>query len=357
MDFIKGADISMTRELEEHGAVYRWKGEEKDLFEILKLAGVNLIRLRLWNNPYSEEGEAYGGGTNDLKTVMELAKRAADQEIATMLDFHYSDFWADPAKQIKPKEWEGFEEEELEKAVYEYTKDTLEKLKRNGNLPAYVQVGNEITNGFLWPEGRAENTETMVRLLAAGIQAVRETEPKIQIMLHLDFGTDNELYRNWFGKIEKYHLDFDLIGMSYYPFWNGSLDLLIENMNDISSRFGKDIVVAETSIGYTTDPLGCTGVVFSEELEKSSGYPATQEGQAAFLKDLFAAVRTVKQERGRGIIYWEPGWLPIPECAWADPVGCVYMKDTAETGNSWGNQALFDRDGNANQALEDLKNM
>ena len=144
---------------------------------------------------------------------MELAKRAADQEIATMLDFHYSDFWADPAKQIKPKEWEGFEEEELEKAVYEYTKDTLEKLKRNGNLPAYVQVGNEITNGFLWPEGRAENTETMVRLLAAGIQAVRETEPKIQIMLHLDFGTDNELYRNWFGKIEKYHLDFDLIGM------------------------------------------------------------------------------------------------------------------------------------------------
>ncbi len=357
MDFIKGADISMTKELEEHGAVYRWKGEERDLFEILKLSGVNLIRLRLWNNPYSEKGEKYGGGTNDLNTVMELAERAAGQNMKIMLDFHYSDFWADPAKQVKPKQWETLGKEELEKAVYQYTKDTLEELRRNKILPSYVQVGNEITNGFLWPEGRVENTETMARLLEAGIRAVRETDPKIKIMLHLDFGTDNELYRRWFGNIEQYHLDFDLIGMSYYPFWNGSLDLLVDNMNDISSRFGKDIVIAETSIGYTTDALGCTGMVFSEELEKASGYPATQEGQMSFLRDLCAAVRRVKEERGKGIIYWEPGWLPIPECAWASPTGCAYVKDTSETGNSWGNQALFDCEGNANQALEHLKNM
>ncbi len=154
-----------------------------------------------------------------------------------------------------------------------------------------------------------------------------------------------------------FELDFDVIGMSYYPHWNGNLQLLLDNMNDVSKRYGKDIIVAETSIGYTTDGLGCKGIVFSKEQEKATGYPATMEGQEAFLRDLYRTVRSVENQRGIGVFYWEPAWLPIPDCKWANQNGCDYMNDKAETGNSMANQALFDASGNANTALQNLKTM
>lgn len=357
MDFIRGMDVSMVKELEMHGAGYYLNGEKKDVFAILKEAGVNLVRLRLWNYPYSESGEAYGGGTNDLGVTIELAKRIVSHGMSFMLDFHYSDFWADPAKQIKPKKWEKLTGEDLEEAVYHYTKDTLHRLEKEGVLPSIVQVGNEITNGLLWPDGKKENTECMAMLLKAGIRGVKEVDSNIKILLHLDFGTDNEMYRKWFTDIMPYEPDFDIIGMSYYPYWNGSIDSLIHNMNDISQTFGKDVLVAETAIGYTTDSLGCNGMIFSEELEEKTGYPATMEGQEHFLRDLYEGVRKVKNHRGIGVLYWEPAWLPIPECAWANAIGCRYMKDNAEAGNSWANQALFDASGNANQALMHLRNL
>ena len=357
MKFFKGMDVSMLKELEKHGAVYYLNGEERDLFEIMKESGVNLIRLRLWNHPYSESGETYGGGTNDLETTMELAKRAAEQKLDIMLDFHYSDFWADPAKQIKPKEWSELCTDELKREVYRYTRTVLKKMKNEGILPVIVQIGNEITNGLLWPDGRVENTEVMASFLEAGIRGVKEVDSNIKILLHLDFGTDNQLYRRWFTSIEPYKLQYDIIGMSYYPFWNGSLSDLVKNMNDISTTFNKDVSVAETSIGYTTDTLGCSGIVFSKELEKNTEYPATKEGQELFLRDLCKAVKDVKGGRGIGIIYWEPEWLPIPECAWARKIGCEYMNDKVEAGNSWANQALFDASGNANQALVNLGKM
>jgi arabinogalactan endo-1,4-beta-galactosidase len=357
MRFMKGMDVSMVKELEEHGAEYYLNGEKKDLFEILKICGVDLIRLRLWNDPYSEKGEAYGGGTNDLNTTIELAKRVAGHGIEFMLDFHYSDFWADPAKQIKPKAWESLNGTELQSAVYHYTGNTLRRMREEAVPPSIVQIGNEITNGLLWPDGKSENTEEMASLIKAGIRAIKEFDPKIKILLHLDFGTDNEMYQKWFTKIAPYELEFDIIGMSYYPYWNGSIDSLVHNMNDISQTFGKDVLIAETAIGYTTDPLGCNGVVFSEALEKAAGYPATQAGQEQFLKELYDGVRKVKNHRGVGVLYWEPEWLPIPECSWAKPVGCEYMRDFAEVGNSWGNQALFDASGNANQALVNLKKL
>lgn len=357
MEFIKGMDVSMVKELEDHGAAYYLNGTKQDVFTIMKECGANLVRLRLWNNPYSPNGEAYGGGTNDFKTTLELAKRVVANNLKFMLDFHYSDFWADPAKQMKPKEWKHLSGESLRSVVYQYTIDTLRRLKEENLLPEIVQVGNEITNGLLWPDGSRENVEEMALLIQAGIRGVKEVDPDIKILLHLDFGTDNELYRKWFTDIEPFGLDFDMIGMSYYPYWNGSMDSLIYNMNDISKTFHKDVLVAETAIGYTVDPLGCNGVVFSEELEEKTGYPATQEGQEHFLHDLYEAVRSVENHRGVGVLYWEPAWLPIPECAWAKPMGCKYMKDTAETGNSWANQALFDATGNANRALINLKHI
>lgn len=356
-DFYKGVDVSMLKELEDLGASYSLRHEKKDIFVILKECGVNLVRLRLWNDPYSIEGEKYGGGTNDLETTIELAKRVAENDMEIMLDFHYSDFWADPSKQIKPKAWEHLTEEELRNSVYWYTYDTLRRLEQEDVLPSVVQIGNEITNGLLWPEGRAENTESMAGLLEAGIRGVKEVSKEIKILLHLDFGTDNKLYREWFSKIEKYGLAYDMIGMSYYPHWNGSMADLLHNMNDISQTFGKDVLVAETSIGYTTDSLGCNGLVFSKEQEKATGYPATMEGQKQFLQDLYATVRQVENGRGVGVIYWEPAWLPIRECTWAQPKGCIYMNEQVEVGNSMANQALFDADGNANSALVSLADM
>lgn len=357
MQFIKGADVSLIGELEERNAVYYLHGEQKDLFEILSECGINMVRLRLWNNPYSEDGKPYGGGCNDLKTTMKLAKRVVKNGMRLMLDFHYSDFWADPAKQFKPKAWATLQGDDLEHAVYDYTKESLLCLKAEGLIPSVVQVGNEITNGFLWPDGHVENLEQMVRLLKEGIRAVHEICPKARIMLHLDFGTNNELYTKWFSDIEPYELDYDIIGMSYYPYWNGSLDLLVKNMNDISSRFDKDIMIAETAIGYTTDNLGCKVAVYSEELEKKTAFTGTKEGQKQFIETLYGKVRQVKNQRGIGVVYWEPAWLPIPDCAWALPIGCEYMNDKAELGNSWGNQALFDADGNANPALIHIKDL
>lgn len=355
--FYKGMDVSMLKELEGLGASYSLRHEKKDIFAIFKECGVNLIRLRIWNDPYSIEGEKYGGGTNDLETTIELAKRVKENDLEFMLDFHYSDFWADPSKQIKPKAWESLTGKALEDAVYQYTYDTLCALKQENLIPDIVQIGNEITNGFLWPEGRVENTAEMAQLLQAGIKGVKDVNPGSKILLHLDFGTDNKLYRDWFTKIADYSLSYDMIGMSYYPHWNGSQEDLLHNMNDISMTFNKDVLVAETSIGYTTDSLGCNGLVFSQEQEKATGYPATMEGQKQFLQDLCKTVRSVENNRGVGVIYWEPAWLPIRECTWAQPKGCIYMNEQAEVGNSMANQALFDEDGNANNALVHLADM
>lgn len=347
----------MIKELEHGGATYRLNEKEEDLFHLLKKCGTNMVRIRIWADPYDEMGNSYGGGGNDLQTTMEIANRAVESGMDFMLDFHYSDFWADPAKQIKPKAWKSLSGAALETAVYLHTLDTLKALKNQKLTPAMVQIGNEITKGLLWPDGYVEQTESMAGLLGAGMKGVREECPDARIVLHLDFGTDNAMYRRWFDRVAPYGLDYDVIGMSYYPHWNGSLNELLHNMDDISSRYGKDVLVAETSIGYTTETFGCRGIVYSREHEKLTGYPATQEGQEAFLRDLFATVRKVKDGRGIGVFYWEPAWLPIKGCTWASKSGCNYMKETEKAGNAMANMALFDERGNANSALVNMKTM
>lgn len=241
--------------------------------------------------------------------------------------------------------------------MYLHTVNTLKALKNHKLIPKMVQVGNEITKGLLWPDGYVEQTENMARLLRAGIRGVREECPGAGIVLHLDFGTNNELYRQWFDRIAPFALDYDVIGMSYYPHWNGSLEQLQNNMNDISARYGKNVLVVETSIGYTTDTLGCKGIVYSEKEEEATGYPATQEGQEQFLRDLMATVRKVKENRGIGVFYWEPAWLPIPDCTWASTSGSQYMQEKMAAGNAMANMALFDAAGNANSALLHMKTM
>ena len=316
-----------------------------------------MVRIRIWADPYDESGNSYGGGGNDLQTTIEIAKRVVKNGMEFLLDFHYSDFWADPGKQVKPKAWENLSGIALETAVYLHTVNTLKALRNEQLVPKIVQVGNEITNGLLWPDGHVNQTDTMVLLIKSGIRGVREECPTAKIVLHLDFGTDNKLYRKWFDNIGKYTVDFDVIGLSYYPHWNGGLSLLTENMNDISERYDKDVLIAETSIGYTTETFGCKGTVYNKELEKLTGYPATQKGQEDFLRELFKTVRNVKDGRGIGVFYWEPAWLPINDCTWASNSGCKYMNEKEEPGNAMANMALFDDKGNANSALLNIHTM
>lgn len=372
MQFIKGMDVSMAKELEECGAAYYLDGKKEDLFHILQVCGVNMIRLRIWVDPYDEDGNTYGGGANDLETTVALGRRAKENGMELLLDFHYSDFWADPGRQTKPKAWENLSGTQLETAVYLYTRYVLKTLKNHGIIPAMVQIGNEITNGLLWPDGHVgitdlrtrnfdgtvdEHTEKMTGLLKAGMKAAREEVPQAGIILHLDFGTNNAMYREWFDRTLPYGLDYDVIGMSYYPQWNGTQEKLLANLNDISNRYDKDVMVMETAIGYTTDFLGCRGSDYTKETADQAGYPATQEGQEEFLRQLCQTVRGVREHRGIGVFYWEPAWLPVPDCNWASQEGSAYMNDSTQAGNAMANQTLFDAEGNANLALRRLREM
>jgi len=344
----------MLNELERRGAKYFDNGIQKDIFKVFKDYGVNAIRLRIWYNPYDESFEPYGGGTNDFQTTVELAKRAVENNMLFLLNIHYSDFWTDPSKQIKPKAWQNLSGEELEKAVYSYTYDLLSKFKNLGLCPEVVQVGNELTNGLLWPDGKLPDYTGMIRLLKQGISAVRDINKDIKIILHLDSGCSNSIYREWFDNITKENVDFDIIGLSFYPYWHGTLDELDHNMNDISERYAKDVMVVETAYGFTTDNGG-ENMIFSEELAEKVPFDASEEGQGKFLAELMNRIKNVKNDRGKGFFYWEPEWLPVEGITWATEIGRKYIGDDSSGGNTWSNQALFDFNGNALTSLKVIK--
>lgn len=365
-EFIHGMDISSMDEVVKLGGKFYDKGQEKELPDILKSYGVNYIRLRLWLNPYSEEGKPYGAGVNDLETTIRMIEKVKAAGLKYLLDFHYSDFWTDPGKQIKPKAWKDYGEEELEKAVCEYTRDTLLVLKEKNCFPDMVQVGNEITNGLLWPEGKLPRYDGIARLVSAGIRGVREVQRELPIMLHLDNGTNQELYRTWFDNyMERGGEDFDIIGLSYYPVWNNEIRGLIDNMNILAERYGKKMIVVEVAQPFTMEdyasregltPEERKGYATKPELAAKLEYPPTVEGQCAFLEKFMKEVAEVKDGLGAGYFYWEPAWLPVKGSGWATPESLAYMKDRGPCGNEWANQALFDYDGNVLPSLEVIKN-
>ena len=208
MKFYKGMDISTLLEVEKCGGKFYDRSEEKDVLDILQSYGVNAVRLRLWNDPYSENGEPYGAGTNDLPTTITLAKRAKEHGMDVLLDLHYSDFWADPGKQRVPKAWRGMDVGQLEEAVYAYTKDVLLAMKEAGVLPDLIQVGNELTNGMLWPLGQMPSYDNLARFISAGIRAVRSVDADMPVMIHLDNGGNNAMYRDWFDHYMERGEDF-----------------------------------------------------------------------------------------------------------------------------------------------------
>lgn len=356
MKFVKGMDLSTLLELERCGAKYYDNGEERDLLAIMKSYDVDTIRIRLWNDPWSETGESYGAGENDLKTSLEIAKRVTTAGFGVLLNFHYSDFWADPGKQIKPKAWADYGVKELEQAVYDYTLESMRTFLDAGVNITMVQVGNELSNGLLWPEGKVPNYDNIATFVNAGIRAVRKADAAIPVMIHLDNGGNNALYREWFDNFTKRGEDFEIIGLSYYPFWHGSLQMLNDNMNDIAERYGKDLVIAEVSMGYTMEDYKNYEKLSDEErkgyatrpaLVEKIEYPMTKQGQYDFMEDFLNRISHIKGGKGKGFFYWEPAWIPVPGSGWATPASLKYMNDPGPCGNEWANQALFDYDGNA----------
>lgn len=366
LNYIKGMDISSLDEIEKLGGKFYDKGEEKDLIDILKSYDTNYIRLRLWNDPKSPDGKPYGAGNTDYETTLRMAKRVKAAGLGFLLDFHYSDFWADPGKQRKPKAWESYNADQLEQAVYDFTREMMTNFINEGAVPDMVQVGNELSNGLLWPEGQVPNYGNIARFVSAGIRAVKETCPTAKIMIHLDNGGNNALYREWFDQYINVNKgeDFDIIGLSYYPFWHGTLDDLANNMNDIAVRFGKELVIAEVSMGHTTEDYASYEKLAPEDRKGMATKPAlcekvpfamTKEGQCEFMAALLETIEKVPEQKGRGFFYWEPGWIPRPGSGWATDEALAYIKENGPCGNEWANQALFDYDGNALPALQTIK--
>lgn len=361
-EFIKGMDVSTLIEQEACGARYFDNGKEGDMLEILQKYGVNSVRLRLWNDPYSEDGKPYGAGTNDLEKTIILAKRALKLGMGFLLDLHYSDFWADPGKQFVPKAWRGYSEAQLEQAVYDYTVEVLEVLKANDAMPTLVQVGNEITNGLLWPTGQKPAYENIARYISAGIRAVRSIDKDMPIMIHLDNGGNNEMYRDWFDHYVELGEDFDIIGLSYYPFWHGTLQQLEDNMRDMAQRYHKKLIVAEVSMGFTMEDYSAyegvavgehKGMATKPELVERIEYPMSIQGQQDFMEDFLNRITSVPG--CEGFYYWEPGWIPVPGCGWATDEALEYTGEKGPGGNEWANQALFDYEGNTLPSLGTIR--
>jgi arabinogalactan endo-1,4-beta-galactosidase len=356
-DFIRGADISMLGQIEECGGkFYNAQGKEDDLFNILKANGVNWIRLRVWNNPVnprdvisngkvvSKKGEPSGGGNNDLARTIKLAKRAKDAGFKLLIDFHYSDSWADPGKQVKPASWRQLTGKDLQKAVQDFTEDSLKQLIKAGARPDMVQIGNEVNGGMMWPDGKTWKGETeasvggmdgFIGLLKAAAKGVRSAQglmgDKMQIVVHLAAGGDNNAFRTMFDALTAARLDYDVIGMSFYPYWHGSLDALSANMNDCASRYRKEIIIAETAYAFCDKDGDDQGNNFQVYSDDKYSYLPTVQGQASWVRDLINTVSRTKNGLGAGIFYWEPAWIPVKGAGWR----------TGE-GNNWENQAMFD---------------
>jgi arabinogalactan endo-1,4-beta-galactosidase len=338
---VRGADLSFTLQLEEAGASWSYHGRPGDPVELLALAGANWVRLRVWVDPPA--------GYSTAERAMQLARRAKRAGMRVLLDFHYSDFWADPGKQFMPQAWEGQDLSQLSTTVYEYTRGWVERFARNDAAVDMVQVGNEVVAGMLWPVGRvytegAENFDDFCALLRAGIDGVREARVPgrhTRTMVHIDRGGDNAGTRYFFDRVLSRDVDFDVIGQSYYPFWHGSLDDLRHNLVDTAQRYDKDIVVVETSYPWTLDNGDGLENLINDpaELPDRDRWPATPRGQFDYYAALREVFSQVPGRHGLGFMAWEPQWLP--GVGWAPGEG-----------NPNDNLTLFDFDGRALPAIE-----
>ncbi len=371
-DFMYGVDISTLLTQEAAGVTYYdLDGNEADLFKILADGGVNYIRVRVWNDPYDADGHGYGGGNCDVATAAEIGRRAAEYGMKLCVDFHYSDFWADPNKQMVPKAWDGIGIDNMELALYQFTRNSLVTIINAGAEVGMVQIGNEINYGM---SGYTDWTY-MCRLLCKGSEAVRAvselTGEDILIAVHLTEVAKENSITGVCKILEDGGVDYDVMALSYYMFWHGTLKNLSEVMNAVVNDYGKKVVIAETSYIYTADDGDGTGnSVDAGEL--AEGYTASVQSQVNAVRDVCEAVSALGED-GLGVFYWEPAWTPVNHYDWeasnAEEVlaaneyawnelgagwatsyaGSYDAKDAGQYygGSAWDNQAWFDFDSHA----------
>jgi arabinogalactan endo-1,4-beta-galactosidase len=291
-EYAVGADLSFLLQAERSGKVFKDQGQAKPGLEIFKDHGYNWIRLRIFHTPTELP--------NNLEYTLALAKAAKKLGFHFLLDYHYSDTWADPGKQFTPKAWGGMTHPQLVKAVFEYTRQTIAAFREAGVLPDMVQIGNEVINGMLWPDGRLpgnwENFADLIKSGIAGVEAGKGDAPRPLIMIHIDRGGDKIRTKDFFDKLNSYRVSYDVIGQSYYPWWHGSLNDLRENMVFMALEYKKDIIVVEAAYNW----------IAAEYKQRPGPFPETAEGQKQFLEEVNRIVQETPDGRGKGIFWWEP---------------------------------------------------
>jgi arabinogalactan endo-1,4-beta-galactosidase len=360
-DFLFGMDASQVPALEASGVKYYDRdGMEQDVFRILAEHGVNCIRVRVWNDPFDAAGHGYGGGNCTADTALEIGKRATKYGMSLLVDFHYSDFWADPGKQQAPKAWKDMDLETKAQAVEQFTRETLQKLKAAGVDVGMVQVGNE-TNGALCGE---REWSALVKLMAAGSGAVREVFPEAKVAVHFA-NPESGAYPTYASNLKLYGLDYDVFGTSYYPYWHGSLENLTRVLKTVREKYGKDVMVLETSYAWTLEDSDFSGNTISESSAVAKPYPYSLQGQVSSLRDVTQAVADAG---GIGVCYWEGTWISVGGASkeenqklweqygsgWASSYAAEYDPDDAGKwygGCAVDNQAFFDAQGHALESL------
>jgi arabinogalactan endo-1,4-beta-galactosidase len=307
-EYAVGADLSFLKQAEDGGKIFKDNGEPKPGLAIFKDHGYNWIRLRLFHTPTELP--------NNLEYTIALAQAAKKLGFHFLLDYHYSDTWADPGKQFAPKAWEGMTHPQVVKAVFEYTKQTIAAFRDAGVLPDMVQIGNEIINGMIWPDGRLpgnwDNFADLVKAGIAGVDAGQGEDPRPRIMIHIDRGGDKIRTKGFFDKLNSYHVNYDVIGQSYYPWWHGSLNDLRENMTFMAKEYKKDIIVVEAAYNWMP----------AEYKKKPGPFPETPEGQKQFLEEVNRVVQETPDGLGKGVFWWEPAVTgPLGSRAFFDEKG------------------------------------
>lgn len=363
-DFILGMDASSVPSLEAGGVkYYDFDGNEKDVFGILAENGINYIRVRVWVDPFDASGHGYGGGNCNIDTAVAIGKRATQYGMKLLVDFHYSDFWADPGKQMVPKAWAGMQIEEKAAALGTYTTESLQKLRDAGVDVGMVQLGNE-TNGMLCDETIWMN---IYKLMDAGSKAVRQVFPQALIAVHFTNPESKDAMLTYAKKLDYYQLDYDVFASSYYPYWHGTLENLSDVLSQIAATYGKKVMVAETSYAFTPEDTDFFGNTIGDGSTFTKNYPFTIQGQANSVADVVETIANT--ENGIGVFYWEGTWISAGGSSWeensakweqfgsgwASSYAASY--DPKDAGKYYGgsavdNQAFFDSTG---KALESLK--
>ena len=368
-DFIFGMDVSSVIAEEASGVVYRdFDGNPADLFRVLADNGINYIRVRVWNDPYDSQGRGFGGGNCDIATAVEIGRRATAAGQKLLVDFHYSDFWADPGKQMVPRAWKGMEIEEKREAAFAFTRDCMTQLREAGVDVGMVQVGNE-TNGALAGEKTWMN---IAYIMDAGARAVREIYPDALIAVHFANPENADSYRTYAKKLDYYEknglIHYDVFATSYYPYWHGTRENLSAIMTEIAETYGKKVMVMETSYAYTGEDTDFSGNTIGDGGAVTRDYPFTMQGQANAVRNITDTVVNGMKD-GIGVCYWEGAWISVGTgsweenhekwekygSGWASSFAAVYDPDDAGKyygGSAVDNQAFFDAEG---RPLESLK--